>query len=53
MLVPSTQLANYVVAHSMVSSPVAGRNLLSAFISSESPPTPVEDVRVNVAGDAK
>jgi anti-sigma factor RsiW len=52
MLVPSTQLANYVVAHSMVSSPVAGRNLLSAFISSESPP-PVEDVRVNVAGNAK
>jgi hypothetical protein len=52
MLVPSTQLANYVVAHSMVSSPVAGRNLLSAFISSESPPA-VEDVRVNVAGNAK
>ncbi len=51
MLVPSTQLANYVVAHSMVSSPVAGRNLLSAFISSE--PAPAEDVRVNVAGDAK
>ena len=53
MLVPSTQLANYVVAHSMVSSPVAGRNLLSAFISSESPPVPTEDVRVNVAGHAK
>ena len=52
MLVPSTQLANYVVAHSMVSSPVAGRNLLSAFISSESPPAP-EDVRVNVADHAK
>ena len=53
MLVPSTQLANYVVAHSMVSSPVAGRNLLSAFISSESPPPAPEDVRVNVAGNAK
>jgi negative regulator of sigma E activity len=52
MLVPSTQLANYVVAHSMVSSPVAGRNLLSAFIGGESPP-PAEDVRVNVSGDAK
>ena len=39
MLVPSTQLANYVVAHSMVSSPVARRNLLSAFITSE-PPAP-------------
>jgi sigma-E factor negative regulatory protein RseA len=35
VLVPSTQLANYVVAHSMVSSPVARRNLLSAFITSE------------------
>ena len=35
MLVPSTQLANYVVAHSMVSSPVARRNLLSSFITSE------------------
>ncbi|TLY82023.1 MAG: hypothetical protein E6K42_06170 [Gammaproteobacteria bacterium] len=36
MLVPSTTLANYVVAHSMVSSPVARRNLLSAFMTSES-----------------
>jgi negative regulator of sigma E activity len=53
MLVPSTQLANYVVAHSMVSSPVAGRNLLSAFISSESPPPAPEDVGANVAGHAK
>jgi Anti sigma-E protein RseA, N-terminal domain len=53
MLVPSTQLANYVVAHSMVSSPVAGRNLLSAFISSESPSPVPEDARVNVAGNAK
>jgi negative regulator of sigma E activity len=53
MLVPSTQLANYVVAHSMVSSPVAGRNLLSAFISSESPAAPPEELRVNVAGNAK
>ena len=35
MLVPSTELANYVVAHSMVSSPVARHNLLSAFITSE------------------
>jgi hypothetical protein len=53
MLVPSTQLANYVVAYSMVSSPVAGRNLLSAFISSESPAAPPEELRVNVAGNAK
>ncbi|TLY54639.1 MAG: hypothetical protein E6K51_10980, partial [Gammaproteobacteria bacterium] len=34
VLVPSTTLANYVVAHSMVSSPVARRNLLSAFMTS-------------------
>jgi negative regulator of sigma E activity len=34
-LVPTTELANYVVAHSMFSSPVARRNLLSAFMSSE------------------
>ncbi|HUL18833.1 MAG TPA: sigma-E factor negative regulatory protein [Steroidobacteraceae bacterium] len=40
MLVPSTQLANYVVAHSMVSSPVARRNLLSSFITSEPSPAP-------------
>lgn len=36
VLVPSTTLANYVVAHSMVSSPVARRNLLSSFMTSES-----------------
>jgi sigma-E factor negative regulatory protein RseA len=35
-VVPSTELANYVVAHSVFSSPVARRNLLSAFMSSES-----------------
>jgi sigma-E factor negative regulatory protein RseA len=35
MLAPSTELANYVVAHSMVSSPVARRNLLSSFITGE------------------
>jgi hypothetical protein len=34
-LVPSTELANYVVAHSMFSQPVARRNLLSAFMTSE------------------
>jgi sigma-E factor negative regulatory protein RseA len=33
--VPSTELANYVVAHSMVSSPMTRRNLLSSFITSE------------------
>jgi len=35
MAVPSSELANYVVAHSMFSSPVARRNLLSAFMTSE------------------
>jgi hypothetical protein len=35
VIVPSTELANYVVAHSMFSSPVARRNLLSAFMTSE------------------
>ncbi len=34
--VPATQLANYVVAHSEFSSPVARRNLLSAFMAGES-----------------
>ncbi|GAC1456751.1 MAG: hypothetical protein PVSMB6_14870 [Steroidobacteraceae bacterium] len=34
-VVPVTELANYVVAHSAVSSPVARRNLLSAFMTSE------------------
>jgi sigma-E factor negative regulatory protein RseA len=32
---PATQLANYVVAHSEFSSPVARRNLLSAFMTGE------------------
>jgi sigma-E factor negative regulatory protein RseA len=35
-IVPSTQLANYVVAHSEFSSPVSRRNLLSALMASES-----------------
>jgi sigma-E factor negative regulatory protein RseA len=35
MVVPTTELANYVVAHSMVSSPMARRNLLSAFMTSD------------------
>lgn len=37
-IVPSTQLANYVVAHSEFSSPVNRRNLLSTFIASEAGP---------------
>ena len=56
MAVPSTELANYVVAHSMVSSPVARRNLLSSFVASEpvtvnadapALPRPQEDARVH------
>ena len=51
-IVPPTQLANYVVAHSEFSSPVNRRNLLSALMASESgtagaPPgseEPTEDV---------
>ena len=35
VVVPSTELANYVVAHSMFSTPVARGNLLSAFMTSE------------------
>ncbi|HYL02018.1 MAG TPA: sigma-E factor negative regulatory protein [Steroidobacteraceae bacterium] len=34
-LVPTPELANYVVAHSMFSSPVARRNLLAAFMTGE------------------
>jgi len=48
--VPSTELANYVVAHSMFSTPVARRNLLSAFMASEpgaaGPEEALEDVKV-------
>ncbi len=51
-LVPSTELANYVVAHSMFSSPVTRRNLLSAFMTSEAagaaiaaPALPVPDAQ--------
>jgi sigma-E factor negative regulatory protein RseA len=53
MLVPSTQLANYVVAHSMFSSPVARRNLLSAFITSEQAAGGVEEVARDAQSDAR
>lgn len=48
MAVPSTELANYVVAHSMFSPPVARGNLLSAFMTSE----PVASTEV-AEGNAK
>jgi negative regulator of sigma E activity len=53
MLVPSTQLANYVVAHSMFSSPVARRNLLSAFITSEQAAGGTEEVAHAASSDAR
>jgi sigma-E factor negative regulatory protein RseA len=51
VLVPSTELANYVVAHSVFSSPVTRRNLLSAFMRSESGTAaeePPDEPEVNV-----
>jgi negative regulator of sigma E activity len=52
MPVPSTELANYVVAHSMFSSPVARRNLLSAFMTSESGTAGAEEVQDEARGAA-
>jgi sigma-E factor negative regulatory protein RseA len=56
-IVPSTQLANYVVAHSEFSSPVARRNLLSALMASESgtagTPAGSEEATEDVNDDAK
>jgi len=37
-LVPPTELANYVVAHSLFTAPVARGNLLSSFMTGESQP---------------
>jgi sigma-E factor negative regulatory protein RseA len=56
-IVPSTQLANYVVAHSEFSSPVTRRNLLSTLMSSESgtagAPSGSEEPTEDVNDDAK
>jgi len=56
-IVPSTQLANYVVAHSEFSSPVNRRNLLSALMASESEtagaPSGSEEPTEDVNDDAK
>jgi len=46
-LVPSTELANYVVAHSMFSPPMARRNLLSAFMTSEPAASGAEESQNN------
>jgi hypothetical protein len=57
LVVPSTELANYVVAHSEFSSPVTRRNLLSAFMASESGTTATsagsEEATEDVQDDAK
>ena len=55
-IVPSTQLANYVVAHSEFSSPVNRRNLLSALMASEGTagvPSGSEEPTEDVNDDAK
>jgi negative regulator of sigma E activity len=52
LTVPTTELANYVVAHSVFSSPVAGRNLLSAFMTSEPGTAGVEEVQDEVKSGA-
>jgi sigma-E factor negative regulatory protein RseA len=56
-VVPSTQLANYVVAHSEFSSPVNRRNILSALMASESgtagAPSGSEEPSEDVYDDAK
>jgi sigma-E factor negative regulatory protein RseA len=46
------ELANYVVAHSMFSSPVAGRNLLSSFVTSEAS-APAEEPVIDVKSSAQ
>jgi negative regulator of sigma E activity len=58
LVVPSTELANYVVAHSEFSSPVTRRNLLSAFMAGESSGTAgtsagSEEATEDVQDDAK
>ena len=51
-MVPSTELANYVVAHSVFSSPVTRRNLLSAFMTGESG-TAAEEPRDDAQGNVQ
>jgi negative regulator of sigma E activity len=53
VLVPSTELANYVVAHSMFSPPMARRNLLSAFMTSEPAAAGTEEPQGDVKGVAQ
>jgi len=53
VVVPSTELANYVVAHSMFSNPVARGNLLSAFMASETPASGTEEPQNDVKARAQ
>ena len=53
VIVPSTELANYVVAHSMFSPPVARRNLLSAFMTSEPAAAGAEEAQGDVKSIAR
>jgi negative regulator of sigma E activity len=53
VIVPSTELANYVVAHSVFSNPVARRNLLSAFMTSEAPAAGAEEPQSDVKAVAQ
>jgi negative regulator of sigma E activity len=53
VMVPSTELANYVVAHSMFSSPVTQRNLLSSFVTSEPATAGAEESQGDVKGIAQ
>jgi sigma-E factor negative regulatory protein RseA len=55
MVVPSTEFANYVVAHSVYSAPVARRNLLSAFMTNESEAAnePVTNTAAQPPGNAQ
>jgi sigma-E factor negative regulatory protein RseA len=48
-VVPSTELANYVVAHSAYSTPVARSTLLSSFMTAE--PVANEEIRDDVKSD--
>jgi sigma-E factor negative regulatory protein RseA len=50
-VVPATELANYVVAHSMFSPPMARRNLLSSFMTSEPGETGMIPVSTDSAQD--
>ena len=49
-MVPSAELANYVLAHSEFSAPVNRRNMLSALVASE--PLADEDVALSPSDDA-